>query len=117
MTITHHPSDETLAAFASGTLDEAPSVVVAAHVRLCAHCRATMDALEQFGGALIERASPAALRAEAVDAALSRLDEPAPDVATRPAAHDYPEVLAPYAVGPWRWIGRGLYWRKAEVPS
>ena len=113
MTITHHPNDETLAAFASGTLDEARSVVVAAHVCLCARCRAIVNALEQFGGSLIEQAAPAVLRAESLDAALSRLGEAAAPVATRQAALDYPEVLTPYDVGPWRWIGRGLYWRKA----
>ena len=117
MTITHHPSDETLAAFASGTLDEARSVVVAAHVCLCAQCRATVNALEQFGGALLERANPAVLRAEALNSALSRIDEAVPPVSARRMSLDYPDVLAPYDVGQWRWIGRGLYWRKAQVPS
>jgi putative transcriptional regulator len=117
MTITHHPNDETLAAFASGSLDEARSVVVAAHVALCARCRATMAALEQFGGAMIEQARPARLRPELLDAALSRIDTAAlPALAPRMTL-DYPEVLTPYDVGPWRWIGRGLYWRKADVPS
>jgi putative transcriptional regulator len=118
MTIMHHPSDETLAAFASGTLDEARSVVVAAHVGLCAHCRATLGALEQFGGALVERAVPATLRADAMDAALARIDAAAPPATVaRRTASDYPDVLTPYEVGRWRWIGRGLYWRNADVPS
>jgi putative transcriptional regulator len=118
MTITHHPSDEALAAFASGTLDDARSVVIAAHLSLCPRCRATLGALEQFGGALIEQAAPVVLRAEMLDAALSRIDEtPAPLPKKSTERLDYPAVLAPYEVGPWRWIGRGLYWRKADVPS
>ena len=117
MIITHHPSDETLAAFASGSLDEARSVVVAAHVALCGRCRATMGAFEQFGGALIEQAAPAPLRAESLDAALARLGTVEPPTSASRMISDYPEVLAPYGVGPWRWIGRGLYWRKADVPS
>jgi len=118
MTITHHPSDETLAAFASGTLDEARSIVVAAHVSLCARCRATVHALELVGGAMIEHAEPAPLRAEAIEAAMSRLDSNS-DMPARPRLpkQDYPIVLSPYDVGPWRWIGRGLYWRKADVCS
>lgn len=118
MIITHHPSDETLAAFASGTLDEARSVVVAAHVSLCARCRTNVTAFEQLGGALIERAAPATLRAEAIDAALSKIDagEIQP-IMPRRAPSDIPNVLAPYEVGPWRWIGRGLHWRTADVPS
>lgn len=118
MTITHHPNDETLAAFASGTLDEARSVVIAAHMSRCPRCRATLGALEQFGGLLIERTAPVPLRKEALDTALLRIDEtPQPEPLRGRAGTDYPEVLAPYEVGPWRWIGRGLYWRKAVVPS
>ncbi|EJN12334.1 anti-sigma factor, putative, ChrR family [Bradyrhizobium sp. YR681] len=118
MTITHHPGDEILAAFASGTLDEARSVVVAAHVSLCAHCRATVATFEQFAGALVERASPAALRPGALDAALSRIDADAPAAPVAwEAEPDCPLVLAPYPVGKWRWIGPGLYWRGADVPS
>lgn len=118
MNITHHPSDETLAAFASGTLDEARSVVVAAHIAMCARCYATITAFEQVGGALIERAVPAPLRAEAIDAALSKIDaaEAEPIIPVSEVS-DIPRVLAPYDVGPWRWIGRGLYWRTADVPA
>jgi putative transcriptional regulator len=117
MTITHHPSDETLAAFVSGSLDEARSVVVAAHVALCARCRATMGALEQIGGTLIDQAAPASLRAEALDAALARIGTTAAPAPPPRMTADYPKVLAPYAVGPWRWIGPGLHWRGADVPS
>jgi putative transcriptional regulator len=118
MTITHHPSDEALAAFVAGTLDEARSVVVAAHLALCADCRTTMQAFEHLGGALVELATPGILRADSLDTALSRIRDGAPAVSTtRRIAPDYPEVLAPYDVGRWRWIGRGLYWRKADVPS
>ena len=44
MSIIHHPSDATLAAFASGTLDEARGIVVAAHLSLCAQCRNAVHA-------------------------------------------------------------------------
>lgn len=118
MTITHHPDEETLAAFVSGTLDEPRSVVVAAHVALCPHCRATVAAFEQVGGSLVERAEPAAPRAGALDQALARLDEAAPPApVVRQPEPDCPGVLAPYEVGRWRWIGPGVYWRKVEVPE
>ena len=38
MTISKHPTDETLAAFAAGQLDEGRRVVVEAHAELCATC-------------------------------------------------------------------------------
>lgn len=117
-TITHHPGEETLASFAAGTLDEPRSVVVAAHIALCPHCRATVAAFEQLGGALVERVPPAVSRTGALDEALARLDEAAPPAPVMPqAASDCPDVLAPYEVGRWRWIGPGVHWRKVEVPE
>src|SRR6476469_6612760 len=110
MTITHHPGEETLAAFAAGTLDEPRSVVVAAHVALCPHCRATVATFEQFAGTLVERALPAVPRAGALEEALAQLDEatpPAPVI--RQPEPDCPGVLASYKVGRWRWIGPGVY--------
>jgi putative transcriptional regulator len=118
MTITHHPDEEALAAFAAGTLDEPRSVVVAAHVALCPHCRAIVAACEQVGGALVEQAAPATPRAGALDAALARLDETAPSApAVRQPEPDCPGVLAAYEVGRWRWIGPGVHWRKVAVPE
>ena len=60
MSIIHHPSDATLAAFASGTLDEARGVVVAAHLSLCAQCRKGVHAFEEAGGALLDDVVPEA---------------------------------------------------------
>jgi len=118
MTINHHPSDEILAAFVAGTLDEARSVVIAAHVSMCAECRRAVSIFEDLAGAMIDEAPPTPLRAEAINAVMSRLessDDKAPPLCSAPL--DYPGVLRPYTVGPWRWIGRGLFWRKADIHS
>ena len=118
MTINHHPDEEALAAFAAGTLDEPRSVVVAAHVAMCPHCRATIAAFEQLGGTLVERAVPAASRTGSLDQALARLDEAAPRATvSRQPEPDCPAVLAPYEVGRWLWIGPGVHWRGVEVPE
>ena len=53
MTIEHHPSDATLAAYASGTLDQARGLVVATHVSLCAQCRAAVKKFESVGGVVL----------------------------------------------------------------
>ncbi len=73
MTIHHHPTDETLAAFAAGSLDEARAVVVATHVSLCPHCRGGMRAAEEAGGLLLERGPSVALAPDALERALSRI--------------------------------------------
>ena len=120
MTIIHHPSDATLAAFASGTLDEARGIVVAAHLSLCAQCRGTVHAFEEVGGVLLGDVEPAALSAGALQramAALGPLDMVSPAIRGAGAAGELPAPLSHYAVRPWRWIGRGVQWRPVDVAS
>jgi putative transcriptional regulator len=123
MTIIHHPSDATLSAIASGTLDEARGLVVAAHLSLCAQCRNAVHAFEAAGGALLDDVAPEAMSAGALQramAALGPLDIIAPAIrgaAAATAAGDLPAPLSHYAVGPWRWIGRGVQWRPVDVAS
>jgi putative transcriptional regulator len=120
MTITHHPSDATLAAYAAGNLDEARGLVVASHVSLCGACRNAVRGFEAAGGALLEALEPAELSTGALQramAALGPLDIIAPAVPGAATASDLPAPLSHYTVGPWRWIGRGVQWRPVEVAS
>jgi putative transcriptional regulator len=120
MTIMHHPSDATLAAFASATLDEARALVVAAHLSGCAQCRDAVRAFESVGGALLETIAPVDMTAGALDRAMAKLgraEAAAPiryDLAT---AEALPAPLSHYPMGPWRWLGRGIEWRAVDVPS
>jgi putative transcriptional regulator len=119
MTIKHHPGDATLAAYASGTLDQARGLVVATHVSLCAQCRAAVKKFESVGGAVLEESEPAALSPEALQRAMAALG---PLEIIQPAiggekAPEFPEPLSRYAMGPWRWIGRGVQWRAVDVAS
>jgi putative transcriptional regulator len=120
MTITHHPSDATLAAFAAGTLDEARGLVVATHLTLCGACRNAVRGLEEAAGALLDATEPAELSSGALQramAALGPLDIIAPTASGAQIASDLPEPLSRYAIGPWRWIGRGVQWRPVDVAS
>jgi putative transcriptional regulator len=120
MSIIHHPSDATLSAFASGTLDEARGIVVAAHLALCAQCRGAVHAFEEAGGALLDDVAPEAMSAGALQramAALGPLDIISPAIRGAAAVRDLPAPLSHYAVGRWRWIGRGVQWRSVEVAS
>jgi putative transcriptional regulator len=125
MTIKQHPSDATLAAYVAGALDEARGLVVATHLSLCAQCRDAVHAFEQVGGAMLHDADPAALSPGALQramAALGPLDivAPAPGqtaIGGEAGAPDLPAPLSRYAMGPWRWIGRGVQWRSVDVAS
>jgi putative transcriptional regulator len=120
MTINHHPSDATLAAYASGTLDQARGLVVATHLSLCAQCRKAVYAFEQAGGAVLEDAEPVAMSSGALQramAALGPLDVIPPVPGDVNAASEFPEPLSRYNLGPWRWIGRSVQWRSVDVAS
>jgi putative transcriptional regulator len=120
MIINHHPSDATLAAYASGTLDQARGLVVATHLSLCAQCRDAVNEFEQAGGAMLEDAEPMAMSSGALQramAALGPLDVVQSMAADANLADEFPEPLSRYALGPWRWIGRGVQWRTVDVAS
>jgi putative transcriptional regulator len=121
MSIVHHPSDQTLGAFASGTLDAGRHVVVSAHIEMCPSCQRMVAALDRLGGAHLAQLPGTPLAPGALHKALSRLGEQpsATPVAPRPQI-DLPvrlAALAPYALGRWRWIGWGVHTRTASVPE
>ncbi|MCB1518686.1 MAG: ChrR family anti-sigma-E factor [Hyphomicrobiaceae bacterium] len=60
MTISHHVSDALLLDYASGTLEESWSIAVATHLALCPPCRQRLSAMEDIGGAFIDRLDPEA---------------------------------------------------------
>lgn len=117
MTVVHRASDETLAAFAAGRLDEGLAVVVAAHVEMDGESRRGMQAFETIQGALLDATDPVAMT--------SRPDYPAhqrsrPDrrgVDPEPAEAGLPRALSPYALGPWRPIGIRIAMRRIVVPG
>ncbi len=110
--ITHHPTDETLAAYASGTLDEPRRLIVGMHVSRCAACAGELARYEAIGGALLEQAPAVALKPGALETALRRLaDNPALD------SSDEADPLASYELGPWRWVGPGVRQRSVSVPE
>lgn len=120
MTISHHPSDETLARFASGALDEARSLVVATHLSLCSNCRKTVALVEEVGGAMLDAVEPEAMEPGALPKLLARIGAPdAAETRAAPLSADMPlpAPLGAYAMGPWRWIGHGIELRSVDVAT
>ncbi|MCF2905174.1 ChrR family anti-sigma-E factor [Octadecabacter sp. CECT 8868] len=81
-TITHHPSDALLAAYAGGSLPQPFALAVAAHISLCLDCRATYEAHLVSGGAVLEMSNTEAVSADLKSNVLDLLDAP---VAAKPA--------------------------------
>lgn len=117
MTITHHPGEELLLAYASGASAEAVSLLVATHLALCPECRRTVAMLEHAGGAMLASIEPQPMATRALDLAMSRLDEPVPAPARASSSGDplMPEPLRSRAEsrfsGMWVPIGPGISYR------
>jgi putative transcriptional regulator len=103
---THHLPDELLLAYATGGLEEAESLLVAAHASLCPRCARRVAAHERLSGALLAARAPAQLSDDLLSRTLAQLDRLQP-VAPSPPLHD-PVLPAPLAriTGPFdqiRW--------------
>lgn len=111
--ITHHIPDELLIAYAAGTLGQAYSLVVAAHVSMCDECRARLGAHQSVGGALLENSAGMAMSGGARSALFDRLDAPVPG-STNPrgpirASGIFPQPVMQALGGlPPRWRSLGL---------
>lgn len=122
MSITHHPDEAALAAYAAGALDPGQHVAIATHLTACAHCRDWARTLERVGGALLADAPPADLSDDALGCALRRLDDPLPPAAApAPEVEDAPPLLPrfvkSYRFGAWRRVTSRIGLRPIVLPE
>lgn len=113
MTIQHHPSDETLLAYANGSLNVALSLVVGAHADGCGTCPETVRLAQTLGGLFLYSLPPAEMDDGALASVLRRLDGPQ-KATTAPArrpmlAADLPASLQSRIAGPKRWLAPGIW--------
>ncbi len=110
---TRHPSDLLLAEFAAGALDEASTLVVAAHLALCAQCRRAVADFECIGGVLLDEAGAGgfsvAKRSQAITAISADLPQQPLPRRDLSIAESVEAMIDVYGRGPWRWIGPGVY--------
>lgn len=116
MSATHRPSDETLAAFAAGGLDDGLALVVAAHLEIDRTSRARARDFQAINGALLDAAEPQAMALSAREA-MVRAGAVSPEIPAREHGSGLPKVVTPFELGPWRPIGVRLAMRKVEVPG
>ena len=120
MSVTHHPPAELLAGFAAGTLDAGEHLAVAVHSSACSSCRRLVRAVERLGGAALEAADPAPMKAGAFEDVMVNLDRSAPPPAapTGSSADDeLPEILRHYRIGRRRRVAPGISMRPIELPG
>jgi putative transcriptional regulator len=119
MTITHHPSEETLSAFANASLCEGNSVVVATHLAHCGECRGLLRSINELAGELLTRSETSAISDASRAACIARLDTTVIDPEAPPAAISAStSAMAPvsiYGSGKWQWVGPGVYRRFVDI--
>jgi putative transcriptional regulator len=114
----HRPSDDVLMAYAAGTLQQGPALVVAAHLALTPHSAARVREFESVGGAALEQAPVAELSIDALEKTLARLEgESAAQVMPRgnwladmPDGLVLPAPLEHYDIGRWKFLSPGVQW-------
>ena len=79
---THHIDEALLMDYAVGATSEPESLIIATHLALCPHCRATVRDLEEVGGALLDDVAPEAVAEDALAA-----EQFSPAVPVAPAAN------------------------------
>ena len=116
MPATWHPPEDVLLEYATGAASEMVSLLTATHLALCPACRATADALDAVGGALVGRAAldPPVEAPAAIDPLTAVFDPPIARARRAPAAHAevLPEPLRSFvansARAAWRTAAPGV---------
>lgn len=120
--IKHHLSDALLMAYSAGSLPEAFSLTVAAHLSLCDECRARLGAFDTVGGALMEDSAEAEMSDGSLDATMALIATGAAEEKRSPGASDsiLPAPVRDYIGGDldavkWRPVGMGV--KQAILPT
>ncbi|MES1202125.1 MAG: ChrR family anti-sigma-E factor [Pseudomonadota bacterium] len=110
---THHPSDDTLTAYAVGALEPGFGLVTGAHIEMCGACRAKVRRFEAVSGETLEALAPAALEGEAWARMEARLDGQA---ALAPLQQSTRPLLERLPLKPRKWVGPGLWVAAVDTP-
>ena len=74
MNIKHHPTDQTLMDYASGTMSQAMELLVATHMTVCPHCRDKVAEFETMGGAVLENVTRMEMADHSLDHVMAMLE-------------------------------------------
>ena len=123
--IEFHPTDDSLARLAAGTLEAGPTIVVRTHVDGCDRCRQAVGRFEAVGGALLDAIEPVGMQADAFALVAARLDRPAPATGTPAPTRavpangpiELPAALEGLEIGRWRWLAPGVRRSRVTIPG
>jgi len=76
--INHHPDDNLLTEYASGSLANALGIIVCAHLQNCPHCRQRVEHLNKLGAAILKQSATEPVKAETFDQLMARIRSQSP---------------------------------------
>jgi putative transcriptional regulator len=94
MNIKHHPTDETLLAYAGGSLSQAMELIVATHMTLCPHCRDKVAEFEACGGAMLNDNQSLSMDIDALDHVMAMIEQESANENARTAPVEMPRRVA-----------------------
>jgi putative transcriptional regulator len=110
-TPTRHPEDELLLDYATGGQCAAEMLMIETHLSFCPACRATIDAVDAIGGALLDALEPAPLPPGSLDRTLAAI------AGSDDASSGRSPAPEPAAAGKWRTIPGGFRMRRLTGDS
>ncbi len=108
----HHPSDDILTGYSAGALEPGFGLVVAAHVEVCAHCRARIGAFEAASGAALKALPRADVGENALVNVMARLDAPVEPVGARDAR----SFIDRLPLKSKKWVAPGVWVAAVDTP-
>ena len=78
--INHHPDDNLLTEYASGSIANALGIIVCAHLQACPHCRQRVEHLNKLGAAILKQSIAEPVKAESFDQLMARIRNQSPAV-------------------------------------
>jgi putative transcriptional regulator len=115
MSIQHHPDVSTLMSYAAGSLGEALSAVVIAHIVRCPACRTDVRRLEMIGATVFGQAGSIPVgEAPVVSAAATERAPPPGDRIPDPLGIVLAGGLATFR---WRWLGPGVHHHRLPLSA
>jgi len=98
--IKHHPDDNLLTEYSSGSLATALGLVVCAHLQACPHCRKRVENLNKLGAAILNQSIAEAVEPETFEQLMTRIRKQDTEVAVKNKASVQQELHATYLNDP-----------------
>jgi len=98
--ITHHPDDNLLTEYSSGSLANALGVIVCAHLQTCPHCRKRVELLNKLGAAILTQSVAEVVQPQTLEQLMMRIrSQPAAAAASDKPSNSH-ELHPTYARDP-----------------